>query len=268
MRILLAAKHAPHGMNPIGGVQTWCRTVQYQLQLLGHEAHTWGPEQDLPRGWFDLGIIANAADTKGCHHLCNSFLSVSHGIITPERPMEGVPTVFTSEGVRTHWNGLGEIVRQPIDTEFWTPDEHVTKRSGIVRYSYRKGLPFLPDLARNMGMPFHHLSGVTQEEARHWLQRAEVVLATGRAALEAAACGAPVVICDHRAAYQGPLAAEFQSDQMEQNYSGRGGVEANAENVARLIKGALCYHPDWYRTAVIAMHDAGKITEQLLRAAL
>ena len=36
MRILIAAKHAPHGNRPIGGVQSWSRTICRELERRGH----------------------------------------------------------------------------------------------------------------------------------------------------------------------------------------------------------------------------------------
>ena len=84
MRILLAAKHAPHGKRPIGGVQSWCRTVAQELIQRGHEAVTWGPEQPAPLGVFDLGVIANVGDTSRAFDWCQKTINVCHGIIPAE----------------------------------------------------------------------------------------------------------------------------------------------------------------------------------------
>lgn len=117
MRILLAAKHAPHGSRPIGGVQSWCRTVATELSRRGHEVETWGPEQSMPVARFDLGIIANVGDTSKVLYLCDKVLHVIHGIAPAEKPV-GKNVVFTSEEVRDHWGGTGAVIRQPIDIEF------------------------------------------------------------------------------------------------------------------------------------------------------
>lgn len=263
MRVLLAAKHAPEGSRPIGGVQTWCRTVASQLRRMGHEATTWGPEQPLPAGRFDLGIIANAEDTAAVHGRCAQLLSVSHGVIAPERPLQGVPTVFTSEGVRDHWGGDGSVIRQPIDLDFWTPAG--VERICLTRFSYRRGLDFLPRLADRMGVRFRHVASMTNVEARSMLRSSVCVLATGRAALEAMACGVPVVICDHRSAYQGPLLDPDTVGAMARNYSGRGGVEPTPELVAEAVQHAMGVRS--LRRHVEAHHDARQIVSQLLEAA-
>src|SRR5688500_11603206 len=231
MRILLAAKHAPDGSRPIGGVQSWCRTVAAELRRCGHEALTWGPEQALPGGRFDVGLIANAGDTGVVTEKCDRALVVCHGIIPAEAPPAGVPVVFTSEGVRAHWDGTGRVIRQPIDLEFWSPGGD--RAAGLVRYSYRGGLPWLADVSASLGLPYRHLRGVTPEQARDVLRNAACVLASGRAAVEAMACGVPVVICDHRSAYQGPLLDMDTMDARKRNYSGRGGTEPTPESVGR-----------------------------------
>lgn len=265
MRVLLAAKHAPEGSRPIGGVQSWCRTVASELRRIGHEAVTWGPEQPLPAGRFDLGIVANAGDSRGALDRCEGVLIVSHGIIPAEEPPPGLPVVFTSEGVRDHWGRKGAVIRQPIDLQFWAPHSGAKNRNQLLRYSYRRGLGWLGQVAGDLGMTFRHMDGVTHADARDALQGAACVLATGRAALEAMACGAPVVICDNRSAYQGPLLDPDPRAAMGRNYSGRGGIEPTPENVAEAVLEAMAEGSlrDWVRDH----HDVREIVPQLLEAA-
>lgn len=262
MRILLAAKHAPEGRRPIGGVQSWCRTVAAELRRIGHEAVTWGPEQPLPAGRFDLGIVANARDTGVALEKCDRVLAVCHGIIPAEHPPAGVPVVFTSEGVRDHWGGTGPVIRQPIDLAFWSPAE--AERRYLTRFSYRRGLDFLPAVARRLGLDFRQVASLSPEDARYALWQSACVLATGRAALEAMACGVPVVICDHRMAYQGPLLDEDVEGAMTRNYSGRGGVEATPAAVAAAVGRAMARGS--LRAHVERHHGVSAIVGQLLEA--
>jgi hypothetical protein len=260
MRILLAAKHAPDGRRKIGGVQSWCRTVAAELVKEGHEAVTWGPEQPLPSGWFDAGIVANAGDTGVAMEKCDRVLAVCHGIIPAEQPPAGVPVAFTSEGVRDHWGGTGPVIRQPIDLEFWSPAD--VPRRLLTRFSYRRGLDFLPAVARRLGLTFRHVASLSPVEARAVLRESACVLATGRAALEAMACGVPVVICDHRIAYQGPLLDPDPLGSMARNYSGRGGVKPTPESVAEAVQRAIGVGS--LRGHVEAHHDTRKVTAELL----
>ncbi|MBB1060424.1 glycosyltransferase [Marilutibacter spongiae] len=262
MRILLAAKHAPLGRRQIGGVQSWCTTVAALLGRLGHSVAMWGPELPVPRDRFDLGIMANLGDTAPAAGLCDRVLNVCHGIIPAEAPV-GDRVVFTSEGIRDHWNGSGPVIRQPINLDFWSPA--VVVRENLTRFSYRGGLGFLPAVAADLSLQFRHVRDLGGVELRHMLRRSVCVLATGRAALEAMACGVPVVICDHRSAYQGPLLDPDTLGSMARNYSGRGGVEPTPEIVAEAVQAAVGRGS--LRDHVAQHHDAGTVTKQILEAA-
>lgn len=261
MRILLAAKYVPCCSRPIGGVQSWNETVAAELRRCGHEVVLWCPEWPRPEDRFDVGIFANVRLTGCARLLCWRSVVVSHGIIPDEQP-DGA-AVFTSEGVRDHWAGTGPVIRQPIDCEFWKPDGG-RRDGGILRYSYRAGLEWLGAVADKMGLRYQHLRNVSHEQAREAMRRAQCVLATGRAALEAAACGAPVVICDHRSSYQGPLAAPFGMSQARQNYSGRGGFAPTPESMRRMIEDAM--PAEGWRQYVQTHHNARDVVRRLLAA--
>jgi len=264
MKILLAAKHAPHGSRPIGGVQSWCRTVANELTVRGHEVTTWGPEQGIPLGGFDLGIIANVGDTSRAFAWCRKMLLVSHGIIPAEKPSTEHLTVFTSEEIRDHWHGEGPIVRQPINTKFWSPGQWPL-RVHLTRFSYRSGLDFVRDIARAMVLPYRHLRDHNENSVRDILRKSACVLATGRAALEAMACDVPVVLCDHRSAYQAPLMNLNVPKAMLQNYSGRGGITPTIENVRQAIESVM--ESDTMREHVLQHHRVENIVDQLLEVA-
>lgn len=259
MKILLAAKHHPEGRLKIGGVQSWMTTLAAEFRKMGHDATIWSPEFVRPKGPFDVGILSNASHTRCMAPQCAKVLGVSHGIIPDEKPIHGLSYAFTSEGVKRHWGGSGPVLRQPIDLGFWWQAEGT--REGVVRFSYRAGLPFLESLCRDMGHSFKHVKSATPVQAREALHKAACVLATGRAAVEAMACGAPVAICDERN-YQGPLVAYSIPSQMAENYSGRGGVVATRETVKAAIENAI--RAGSQRRHVEAHHDSRKIAEQIL----
>lgn len=281
MKILLAAKHVPNGPRPIGGVQTWIATVASQLESLGHNVAIWGPELGaVPNESFDFGIIANAKDTERAWQHCSFVLNVSHGIIDAECPSADADAwAFTSEGVRDHWDLVfadsddlppsdwfadSPIIRQPIDCEFWQPGRG---RRRVVRYSYRGGLPTLDTAARRLGYVYAHVRNVDAEQARAELQGAACVVATGRAALEAMALGVPVLIADHRAAYQPPLMNYGPiEEQAENNYSGRGPSSVSHPHAYSLrlgIESAMTRGS--LREYVTTNHDAKKITKEILQ---
>lgn len=262
MRILLSAKHAPHGSRPIGGVQSYCRTVGRELEKRGHEVETWGPEQPVPLGGFDLGIIANVADTSRALEYCRKNLVVCHGIIPAEKPI-GDHVVYTSEEVRDHWGGGGAVIRQPIDLDFWRPNP--AERIYLTRFSYRSGLKFIPQIAKSMHLQYQHIRNLDSRGVREILRKSRCVIATGRAALEAMAVGVPVVIADHRSAYQGPLMDLDIEGSAKRNYSGRGGITPTLANVTGAINAAISRGS--MREYVEKHHDVVDIVDQLLDAA-
>lgn len=255
MNVLIAAKHPPGGNLPIGGVQTWSATVGAELERLGHTVTFWGPEWPL-EGRFDLGILANVTHTRAAEAACRRVVRFSHGVIPDEAGGPGFQA--TSEEVRDRW-GCDGVIRQPLDLSFWTPGG--APRTLLVRHSYRKGLSYLPKLAAAHGLGYAHLRGESPETVRHVLQRAAVVVATGRAACEAMACGAAVVIADDRP-YQGPLLDPDTTGAMARNYSGRGGIPATADAMRREIgvalrRGSLRAHAEQH-------HDVRRLTAEIL----
>lgn len=256
MKILLAAKHPPGGRLAIGGVQSWIATVGSELQRLGHEVTIWGPEWPLS-GRFDAGIVANVQHTGDAVAACDRVLRVSHGIIADEAG--GPEFAATSEEVRDKWSCDGPVIRQPLDLSFWTPADG--PRTLLTRHSYRLGLDYLPSLARERGLGYAHLRAESPETVRDTLQRSAVVIATGRAAVEAMACGAPVVIADDRP-YQGPLLDGDPIGAMTRNYSGRGGHKASASRMVVAMdeareRGSLRAHAETH-------HDVRNVTARIM----
>lgn len=254
VKILIAAKHPPGGKLPIGGVQTWSATVGAELVRLGHAVTFWGPEWRLPAGRFDLGILANVMHTRAAEAVCGRVVRFSHGIIPDEQGGAGFQA--TSEEVRDKW-GCDGVIRQPLDLGFWMPGSG--PRTLLVRHSYRRGLDCLPRLADALGLSYVHLRADSQEVVRDTLQRAAIVVATGRAAVEAMACGAKVVIADDRR-YQGPLLDTDTTGAMTRNYSGRGGAVPDE----RMMADAIAAARGDLRGHVEARHDVREIVARIL----
>lgn len=263
MQVLLAALHPPGGVLRHGGVQSWISTVARRLFLEGCSVSIWGPDLPLPEHRFDLGVFAHGPRTIAAAPLCKRLALVSHGIIDEERPDGPGIKIFTSEEVRDFWKGVGPVLRQPIDLEFWTPD-YSRPRNTLVFYSYRANRVFSLDrLARRLGLEFVWLKNVEAQAAHSCLQGAAVVCASGRAALEAMACDAPTMICDWRDYNGGPLVCPNMDKAREHNYSGRGGVSPVDIDMEQLARETMKLQRP--REYVIAHHNARRITMELLR---
>jgi len=258
VRVLLAASRVPSGPSPIGGVVSWVWTVRRELERLGHEVYEFQPGMRLDGVPFDLGILANGRLTAPVAARCARVVECCHGFLHGDAPHGNLGRlVYVSESTRDRWGTLGGIVRQPIDLTFWRPAE-CTERSGAVRYSYRNTPTHCEAAAKALGMGYRQVGGVGYHAAREALQGAALVFASGRAALEAMACGAPTVIYDNRSTYQAAmLDTEWRP---EQNYSGRGGIENPTK--AQVIEAARAAQSG--RAWVKAHHDARQIVAELL----
>ncbi len=255
MRILIAVKHPPGGRLAIGGVQSWSKTVADKLVESGHQVTFWGPEWPLPSGRFAAGLFANLLHTAPMVLACDKVLKISHGIVEDEKGGPGFAA--TSEEVRDRWHCDGPVIRQPIDLDFWSPDGRF--RRYLTRFSYRGGLDWLPDIAAEHGLEYRHVRAETPERARDVLRESAVVVATGRAAVEAMACGAAVVIADERE-YQGPLLDPDPLAAMTRNYSGRGGIAATPPAMraaigAAIERGSLRRHAEQHHDAHIIQRE-------------
>lgn len=260
MRILLAGKFVPTGSRPIGGLQSWIKTADSELTRRGHQVRQWRPGMEL-NGTFDLGIIANLKYTRPVLNFCRRSILVSHGIIPAEKPEAGCDvTAFVSEGVRDHWQMDGPVIRQPIDLDFWEPSDG--PRTHLIRYSYRTAPIHGERVAEALGLEWCHVYGMTHENARICLQGAACVLATGRGALEAMACGCPTIVYDHRKAYQGPLMNLDMNANIQNSYSGRGGREPTEAEVIEACQREI--ERGSPRPWVEDHHDARRVVDRLI----
>lgn len=261
MRFLFTALHPPAGGVAFGGVASWIKTICKEFTARGHECVTMGPGYPAPEGRFDVGVLSNLKYTRRAARWCDSVLAVSHGIVDDEGPNERYRTVYTSEEVRDRWGGDGDVVRQPIDLDFWR--EGGRERTDFVFYSYRAPETFeLEHVARRLGLNFVWLRAASADEARSALQSAALVAASGRAALEAMACGAPTMICDWRDYNGGPLVCMDMDKAMRANYSGRGGVDPSTANMERIAQETMAFQKP--RERVETHHDSRIIASKLL----
>jgi len=261
MRVLLTS-HCDSGT--IGGTQSWNRTVAGELVRRGHDVTMRGRRASM---WphVDLAIVSQNTTFEKARAVAERTIYVSHGPSELEHAPAGADeyVAVSDEIVRLRKQGPWNLIRQPIDTEFWKPGPG--QNIDVLRFSYYGGMAWLPDLCAQMGLTFHHLREEPSSEAcRNWCRGANVIIASGRSALEGMSCGRPVIIADQRP-YNGkePLGESDHEHAMLTNYSGRGGhpITPNAMEVAiRYQLGAV----PTLRGHVLKYHDVRNIVDQLL----
>ena len=202
MRIQLTSRDP----SAIGGVQSWVRIMAPAFRDLGHTI----VGHDTPA---DLGIMGSRVWPEGA----TKVIQVCHGILEHERPDHRAHAwAFVSEESGKHWKGTGPIVRQPLhfpDSRWDTPTHRTD--GPIIRFSYYGGLNWLPGMVESLGRRFLHIQETPFDDALPILQTAACVVASGRAALECAAHGIPVLILDSRT-YQGTLCGGMLGDWYQQ----------------------------------------------------
>lgn len=248
---------------PFGGVQSWCETIAKALNARQIKTEFWGPRMRLPSERFDLCLLANASKAYLAAKAARKAVNICHGVIAEEKPFGDLPVVYTSEEIRDHWRRPGPIVPQPIDMEFWSPDD--SRRDLLLFYSYRSPESLgLERTAEALGLRFVWIKSATHETARAAMRQSAICFASGRAALEAMACNAPTVVCDWRDYNGGPLMQDDLEQAARRNYSGRGGVDPRAADLVEIARRTIeAQRP---RDYVEARHEAKAVADALLKA--
>lgn len=257
-RLLLCALH-----KDFGGVSTWMFTLEKEFLKRGFEVFIAGPE-DEPEGDFDFGLFSNIQYTKKFLKICKKSFNICHGIVEEEKPDPSLPIVYTSESNAKAWGFSGFLINQPIDVDFWHCKE-LSPKERLLLLSYRAPEDFsdkISSYCEAIGFGFRHLKEYDAEQAKKEISKSTLVLASGRAFLEAASCGVPVMICDHRSTYQMPFICTDWESSLFNNYSGRGknSQQVNLENFRRGFRD--CFDRGSVRERVIASHSAEQVCEQ------
>lgn len=243
--------------SPIGGVQTWMDTMDRALTDMGFEVTLWSPHDPIPDRTFDYHVMAHRAglDIKAAKRI-----GISHGIIREEKPASGIPYIATSEEVRDHWELEGPILRQPIDLGLWQPHFFKYDRK-VIHFDYRSECDLARKAAGKLGFKYERITNQDQRGCYTKIGDAEVVLATGRAALEASAMGRPVLIYANSPFYGRAVDPCYKSA-MRHNYSARGGCRIGLNDLALCISQAI--ERGGWRSQVVEHHDHRKIAAQLV----
>jgi hypothetical protein len=300
MKILLAT----HALDHPGGSETYLLTVAFALERLGHEAaiYTLEPgamselaeqsglrvavsDQRLDDGYD--AIIGQDGVTS--YALAERYPSARHLFVAhsadyafqypPQLPGAVGAVVAFNDRVAGRLESLAHCpqlirLRQPIDTWRFTVRPPLPPRptslTVLSNYLYGERLEIVRRAAREMGMSFAVVGSseggkptLTPEEG---LRRSDVVLALGRSALEAMACGCAVYVFGH-------FAADGWVTQDSYRAFERDGFASLATERA-IDTDALCADLANYdaamgtvnRSLVVRHHEAGKHAAELVAA--
>ena len=260
-----------------GGSETYVLTVAEQLQRLGHEvtilAGETGPMSDFvaDRGLTvtsDLGALPKAPDALVVQ---DSVLAYRLAELYPDTPqlfraasdlydlqlppaMPGVVSdvVACSERVRRRVRHLAlahriHRLRQPIDTERFMPAgaPSARPRRALLLGNYLRGrrLETIQTALERRGLTCHRVGALGEAtcEPEQAIWAADLVVAKGRAALEAMACGKPVLIYDQFGG-DGWVTAERYEAMEADNFAGLSAPLVLTGE--RLDEELADYHPD------------------------
>lgn len=261
----------------IGGTQSWVATVGAEMSRRGYLVTTLDSTGQRGRSLsvehtdrYDLAIVSQNSTFKAARAVSDRVIFVSHGPGELEVPPYGSANrpdlcpnaeCFVSEELGA------PVIRQPIDTDFWRPYAPTGPPVDVLRVSYYGGMEWLSPLCmQDMGLTFVHISDMSDpKELRGWYNRASVVIASGRSALEAMSCDVPVILADHRP-YNGkePLASSCIPLAMVTNYSCRDGLPITPEGMRTGLSWHLKGGTVGRRDHVMVHHRVEDIVDQLL----
>ena len=143
MKILLTIKQ----LNHLGGSQTWLYTMYETLTEMGHDVNVYTHEPNTlwpkMKVWnrhkkYDVGICNHAVSMKP-HVIknCDVVLHTRHGVIplAENPPPHADLYVSVSEEVQEatfdHFGISSTVIRNPIDTDFFSPESSRVPNSQI-----------------------------------------------------------------------------------------------------------------------------------------
>lgn len=205
MKILLTCR----SLREIGGAQSYVTTLANALMALGHEITFLGVplEGEAKEQRWDLAIVSHHDLFPGVRERCEKMISLCHGLIDAEEPSRFADrVVYVSTEARAYWKIKGtaerhpeqtaSVILNPVDLERFHPTPIPIGVPLLLRVSRYENIPWLKDLADEMGFEFKWARKLPEWE--RLAREASVVIASGRCCYEAMACARPVIIFDHR----------------------------------------------------------------------
>lgn len=229
MKILLSNYSLEH----LAGSETWSMTMFHHLVKMGHDVdvfvsslgeNTLIPAECCKDKAYDLAIINH---NKCLHELSDWNIKrrvfTSHGVFPAlERPIPGADIyVSVSEEVQAtlkkHWFE-SVIIRNPIDTDYFTPVKPNKELENILWMNNRKPMLDVIELA-SYGYNYRTQWG-SRPGVKENIQWADLVVSSGRGIYEALSCGKNAMVANW-CGCDGIVTGETMLELRKKNCSGR-----------------------------------------------
>lgn len=223
---------------------------------------------------FDLAIVNQPQDcyNDDVRRTCKRIFQICHGLGQSERPHPDMDHyIAVSEEVFDNLDVEPKtLIRNPINFDIFRPlYQPNNKVYTLAHVSNYKSIPGLSELCDKLGITFLRVKN--DPEPWRAMNKADLVVALGRSALEAMACGREVLIYGNRGYMAEPycdgLASERYYASRMCNFSGRGlGAVVDLDGLETIIRDQRSLQADGEKCLnyVSQHHDSNQIIKQIL----
>ncbi len=235
MKILLSNRE----MIALGGTETWVKTMytelskDHEVDLYIHEhRNKIFPEATVydPAKQYDLALINHNVCLKALQEAAiTTRVFTSHGILPPlEQPVDGADHyVAVSEEVQANLQAKGypsTVIRNPIDTDKFRIINELNaypKKALFLSNHQGEELSIIQEACQSLDIELMTVGGSNQSpDIPDLINSVDLVIALGRGAYEAMACGRNVIVYDRNGA-DGFVTPETILEYRQNNCSGR-----------------------------------------------
>jgi len=252
------------------GSENYARALAGALRGLGHTVDLWAPGDNPPTGRYDLALTSQRT-VEAAKDWADYTIHTVHGTVVPdEKPFAGADRYV---GVSSEVAGKYgcPVIRQGVDLSVFRNVRPPSTEPMLIGYvsDYSEPPEGLLDAAEACGSLVKHITG--EDDMPSMYNAVDLVVGVGRTAIEAMACGRPVIVYDNRH-YQGPMGdgylgtkEDYAAKVMGRNYSGRTArINPTTETWARWIDKYRWGYDNWYRSWVADHHDIRKTAAEYL----
>lgn len=196
-------------MYPFRGTESWCYAVGSELIKRGHKVSIFSPTPREGIPYFEKAGINYT--TTGTYDLVLENHSViypaikgpvihtCHGTVPAERPLRNVTNVAVNPRVADYW-GLNTVIFNGIDCDRFRPIVPLNDKPKTVLSlcSSEMADQIIANICSKLNLNLITTHNKEVFDVERLINQADIVFGVGRSALDAMACGRPVISFDCR----------------------------------------------------------------------